>query len=988
MKDLSRTNKELIQEISILKKKIEGLEKTEAAYKLAELQKESALTALKNSESKYQFLAESMADVVFTLDINMNTTYVSPSIERMLGFTPKERMAQKVDRQLTQKSLKLITERLLEELSREKEHGSDPDRSVTLELECYHKDGSIKNLVTYFRGIRDSKGNLTGFYGSHHDITARKLMEEALRKSEENYRQLYDNSPTAIYQIDFRTGKFLKANDTLCEYLGCSQEEITSLSPYSFLTNDSKKLLSERLEKMSLGEKVTENPEYEVVDKKGKSRWLQLNSKNIYDSEGLAGADVVAHDVTARKQAEEMLIQHNDALSRLNLFSIGLSNLSIEDDLEAFIAAQVKEITGAVAVIFSEYNAENRTTSIRHIEIETGLLEKAVGLIGKQLGDIRSKVSDEMYREMIREKIGMRKTLHEVSFGAISRPVGAAIELLLNVNRFIGVAYLLDGKLYGTSVIAMRKDQPDPPKKILESIIYLATVSLRRKQAENALQESEKRYRLIAENTADLISIMDMNLRFTYLSPAIMRLRGFTVEEAMEQTMDQILTPDSISLILSAYKEEMHLEASGTADPGRIRIMEVENYKKDGTASWVESSLSFLHDREGNPIGILMVTRDISKRKQADEALRISEEKYRFLANNIPDIIYSLDGDGNIVAINDSAFEHYGYSAQDAMGKPFISFVYPEDREILIKSFLKALEEKRKVTIGLKFRIVAENGSSYWFELNARARFDSLGRYIGEDGVLRDITERKKMEEELLRAQKLESIGTLAGGIAHDFNNLMAIVYGHIDLALLDLPLGHSAYKQLQAAILGINQTKDLTNKLITFSCGGSPYKEIFDVSDILRDAVRSKTKGSEVKVTFNLISDLWKAEADELQLRQCFYNLTINALEAMPEGGTLTISAENALVSASEVPGLQQDSYIKIIFTDDGTGIPEEHLSRIFDPYFTTKQMGAQKGAGLGLAVCYAVLKNHNGHITVKSMQGKGTSFILFFPARTEPVK
>ena len=675
MKEPSRTKQELIKELSFLKKKIEKLKKAKTAAS------KQAKKVMRETESKYRFLAESMADVVFTLDMNLATTYVSPSIERMLGFTQEERMVQKVDQQLTPKSLELVLEALSAELAKEKDKEVDPDRFHVLELEYYSKDGSIKHLATYFRGIRNSEGKLTGFYGSHHDVTARKQAEEALRKSEENYRQLFNNSPTGIYQIDFRTGKFIKANDIMCQHLGCNQEEITTRSPYDFLTNDSKKFFSERLEKMNLGEKVTENPEYEVADINGKRRWLRLNTNNIYDSEGLAGADVVAHDVTDLKRAE------------------------------------------------------------------------------------------------------------------------------------------------------------------------------------------------------------------------------FEKESALE-------------------------------------------------------------------------------------VLRESEERYRLLANNIPDIIYSLDGEGKIITINNAAFERYGHTEREVKGKPFLDFVHPEDHENLINSFLKALEEKRKVTTGLKFRIVAENGASYWFELNARARFDSQGQYAGEEGVLRDITDRKKMEEELLRFHKLESLGVLAGGIAHDFNNLMASVHGYIDLALTDLPAGHGTRQRLLKALRSVDQTKDLTSKLITFSRGGAPIKGIFDVVEILRDAVHSATKEQEVKVIFNLMANLWNADVDKLQLRQCFYNMTTNAIEAMPKGGALTVSGENALITASEVPDLSEGSYLKITFADEGIGIPEELLAMIFDPYFTTKEMGAQKGAGLGLAVCYAVLKNHNGHIAVKSKQGKGTSFILYFPAQPEPIK
>ena len=249
--------------------------------------------------------------------------------------------------------------------------------------------------------------------------------------------------------------------------------------------------------------------------------------------------------------------------------------------------------------------------------------------------------------------------------------------------------------------------------------------------------------------------------------------------------------------------------------------------------------------------------------------------------------------------------------------------------------------------------------------------------------MISDVTIQKRIEEELLRAHKLESLGVLAGGIAHDFNNLMTIVQGYIDLALMDLPPGHVSRQRLLTAIRGVDKTKDLTSRLITFSRGGGPLKKIFDVPEILRDAVHSTVKGTEVRVKFDFMENLLPAEADELQMKQLFCNLTKNAVEAMPEGGNLTVQVENVLIRAGEVLDLKGGSYLKITFADEGIGIPGELLPKIFDPYFTTKEMGARNGLGLGLTVCYSVLKNHGGHITVNSQPGKGASFIFYLPTR-----
>ena len=251
-----------------------------------------------------------------------------------------------------------------------------------------------------------------------------------------------------------------------------------------------------------------------------------------------------------------------------------------------------------------------------------------------------------------------------------------------------------------------------------------------------------------------------------------------------------------------------------------------------------------------------------------------------------------------------------------------------------------------------------------------------------------NITLRKQMEEELLRARKLESLGVLAGGIAHDFNNLLGVVQGYIDLVLTDLPPGHGSRQLLQTAMRSVVQTRDLTSRLITFSRGGGPIKEILDVTEIIRETVQRTVKETKVRVNFDFREELWPAEVDDHQMKQVFNNLTRNAVEATPAGGILTIQAENALLPAGGVLDLQEGAYLKITFTDEGVGIHEDHLAKIFDPYFSTKSLAAQNGLGLGLAVCYSVLKSHDGHITVQSLPGEGASFVLYIPARPELAK
>ncbi|MCX5820230.1 MAG: PAS domain S-box protein, partial [Deltaproteobacteria bacterium] len=293
-----------------------------------------------------------------------------------------------------------------------------------------------------------------------------------------------------------------------------------------------------------------------------------------------------------------------------------------------------------------------------------------------------------------------------------------------------------------------------------------------RKRAGEALRESEEKYRLIAENTADLISILDMNLRFTYVSPASMRLRGFTVEEAMEQTLDQVLTPESMRLSLTVFEKEMQLEASGTADPDRMRILELEEYKKDGSVVWVEVSLSFLRDKDRKAVGILIVSRDITERKRAEEALRESEERYRLIAENMADVISVLDMNLRFTYVSPSIMRIRGFTVQEAMEQTLDQVVTPESMEIVLGVFAEEMKlEASGAADPGRIRVIEleeykKDGSIVWLENSLSLLRDKDQRPVGILAVSRDITERKRAERTLQHQNVyLESLNETALGL-------------------------------------------------------------------------------------------------------------------------------------------------------------------------------------------------------------------------------
>lgn len=245
----------------------------------------------------------------------------------------------------------------------------------------------------------------------------------------------------------------------------------------------------------------------------------------------------------------------------------------------------------------------------------------------------------------------------------------------------------------------------------------------------------------------------------------------------------------------------------------------------------------------------------------------------------------------------------------------------------------------------------------------------------------KECAQRKGTEKELLKVKKLESIAALSGGIAHDYNNLLTSIMGNISLAQTYLEPNHEVFALLDEAHYASMLAKDLTQKLITFSKGGAPIKKTASISSLTKRATEFSLSGSNVKYEFHIPDELWPVEIDETQIGQAMYNLVMNARDAMNNGGTIKVAAEN-VNSADGIPTLKKGKYVKISFEDEGAGIPEKHLEKIFDPYFSTKEMGAQKGMGLGLSICHSIIKGHGGDVSVESQEGVGATFSIYLPA------
>ena len=752
-----------------------------------------------------------------------------------------------------------------------------------------------------------------------------KNILDALRESEQKFRALAENTPTGIFI--YREDKFVYVNPGAEKITGYSAQELYRMNFWEVVHPDQQEIVKKRGKLRQQGKNVSPRYEIKILRKDGQIRWIDYTATFII-FEGKPAAMGSAMDITERKLTELKLYEAQQQLKQ------------ILENIEGFLWQ---------ATLFPD----DQTVQLHYTHI-TGNFEKILERSPSEY------LNDHSYKFVQMIHPGDRENYF-------------ATNQLIRKNQTVVREYRLQ-KQNGSYCWIYEVITPliNEEGQVVQCSGICIDITQRR-EIETQLKNSEKSYRDLFDSIPEAIYVQDVDGTFLDVNDGAVKMYGYPKSYFIGKTPAALAYTPKVDL-------DQTMEAFKKALAGTPQIFEWWGLRSDGTPFPKEVLLT-RSQYFGKEV-VIAIARDITERKRAEALLQKEKEQLAVTLRSIGDSVISIDTDGKITLTNHAAEKLLNTDASNLLGKK-ISDVFPlnsehgDETEAVYRQILHSRD-----TIEFKsiFQFRSANQTRY-LRMSSSPIQLTEHEIIGYVLVFRDITERRRFEEEMLKSQKLESLSVLAGGIAHDFNNILTAILGNISLAKLYTEDHPDIKERLIVAEKATIRAQDLTQQLLTFAKGGTPVKKSTSIVDIIRDSSEFGLRGSNVKVKFDFAEDLPLVNVDSGQISQVIQNLVINADQAMPNGGTITIRAHPVEISANAPLPLPPGKYVKIEVEDEGTGIPKEHLPKIFDPFFTTKQ----KGSGLGLASAFSIIKKHEGHIEVQSELGKGTTFTIYLPTTDE---
>jgi PAS domain S-box-containing protein len=817
----------------------------------------------------------------------------------------------------------------------------------------------------------------------HQDITEQKEAEERLRQSEEKYRHLFENSLVGVFQSTLE-GRYISVNPAFARMYGFESPKevvssVTSISREIFVYAEDRKRCLAILQETGILERF----EARTRRKDGSVIWTAINSRIVRDAGGQPlFIEGVIEDITQRKRAEEALKLNELRLEALQ--TLNQMNRATVQELCDFALEEGVRLTGSRIGYLAFLNKDE--TVMTMFSWSRAAMERCSV---SSLTDIFPVANTGLWGEAVRQ----RRPIITNDYAAPSTLKKGVPEGHVPILRHMNVP-VLDGERI-VAVVGVGNKEADYDESDVLQLTLLAQGMWRiiqRRRSEEDLRASEERFFKVFQSNPIPMTIATLDEgRFIDVNERAIELSGYSRGELIGRT--------SLELGLWAYPEERDRLIAQIREQGFLRDGLAHFRTRDGRvapALWSADRI-----RLGDDEVILTTIHDISQQVEAQEKLRLSEEKYRLLAENVTDVIWTANLDLAFTYVSPSSERLFGWSPSEWMSKPLRDFLAPSSLEAAERMVREEAAMpggtgsagSRVVT--LEMELTRKDGTSGWYEVSAQMIRNEDGTPRSIIGVTRDIAERKTaekqnalLEQQLRQAQKMEAVGTLAGGIAHDFNNILFAVIGYAELCLQDTTNDESRWN-LSQILSACSRAKTLVSQILAFSRQVEQERKPLDVVPLAKEAV--KFLRSSLPVTIDLHLDIAAANsvvlADATEIHQVLMNLCTNAAHAMrASGGRLAIRIDNAPPPPGLVPkgqGPRPAGFLRLSVSDTGHGIEPDRISRIFDPFFTTKAPG--EGTGLGLSVVYGIVKALGGTIRVDSTPHRGSAFEIYLPSAAD---
>lgn len=930
-------------------------------------QRRNVEKALQQSEERFRGIYENTTIGLYQTTPEGLILMANPALVRMLGYESVEELTQ---RNLNDRGYAPRYSR--NEFIEQIEH-----KGIVIGLESawLRKDGSTIFISESAKPIRNNEGRILYYEGTVEDISERRAAEISLRESEERFRHI----STAMSDIAFSfvagaDGRFVIdwMMGAVEQITGYTIEEIKEKKCWGFMVDErDRRLFEEHVTIVHPGS--SDKTELRLRKKNGELIWVSVNTQCQLDTQDFSAIRLYGglEDITERKRSEEIQLRLNRQLRAISACHEILLRAADEHALLADICNVICDQAGyrMAWVGYAEHDEQKTVRPVAWAGFEEGYLfhariswadtERGRGPTGTSIRngeviyiqdfvtDMRMALwRDNALRRSYRSSIAIPlRDEHNETFGALT--IYSSEPNAFTPDEIRLLEELTDDTGFGISGLRVRNE---------------------RRQAEEQRGIIEKDRDRFFEYSGDIIAITDLDGFVKQINPAWEKILGWRRDEIQNKRIRDLIHPEDDSALTLVLVNREKGERIDNFE-GRYRC-------NDGSYRWISWNSYPLKSENI----IFNIGRDISHRKESESAVRRSEERYRSLFEESMDGIYLATPEGEILDANPAGIALLGYSGKEDFARVRMPEIYwdPVERNAIL-----SLLEQSGVVRNRELDLRTKDGKKITCTINIIAVRDEEGRIRLLRGFFRDITAQRQLERHFLQAQKLEGIGTVAGGIAHDFNNILGILLGHLEMLQRPQPNKEIIKQSFETMERAIERGTGLVKQILTFARQTEVMQGPVDVNVMIKEFVRmiAETFPKTIPVRYFPRAKSSTILADPTHIHQILLNISVNARDAMPNGGEIHINTQNIPGTSlhGQFPDAVPDEHFQLSIADTGIGMTDEVKNRIFDPFFTTKEKG--KGTGLGLSTVYGIVKTHHGFITVESAKDKGTTFHVYFP-------